>query len=109
MRSETHLTRKTQVRVGKVSLESYIFFPRGLGDLLLEPGDEVIIVAREGNHADCCDYRCGKKDTIFERVRTRVVSMIAENRFTGKGGEDYEEVLNAVKEAMGSKRKVKEV
>ena len=98
MKSEVDQRKKVQVRMGAVTLESYIFFPRELGDLLLEPGDEVILVARqgEGNRR----FRDAKKDSIFEKVRGTIASKLVLDRMKGRGENDYHDILNQVKEAI---------
>lgn len=49
MKSETNQGNEVQVRIGQVTMDSYLFFPREFGDLLIEPGDEVILAVK---HAD---------------------------------------------------------
>ena len=38
--------------MGSITQDSYLFFSSKLGDLLLEPGDEIILVARHRNHEE---------------------------------------------------------
>jgi len=83
MRSETNQGYEVQVRTGSVTLESYLFFPRQVGDLLLEPGDEIILAVRQNRQAYPTRSSIGDS-AFFEKVKNHFYSTQVLDRLTGR-------------------------
>ena len=103
MKSETNQGYEVQVRVGAVTCESYLFFCREAGDLLLEPGDEVILVAKHNQRSDGLAHSCIGDSTFFERVKNVFARTRVLGRMTGKDSEDsWMTLKEAINEARSS-------
>jgi len=86
MRSEHKQSNKVQIRIGPIVHESYLFFSRELGDLILEPGDEVILVARNkkpGYWATNAIFPENRKG-IFNKIRKHLITQEATHRLANK-------------------------
>jgi len=92
MKSETERGYRTQIRIGQVTQDSYLFFPRELGDLLLEPGDEVIIVARSSQ-----EYP--SDPDFFEKVKSKVTSTEVLDRLKNRETDEWDVLRKAIIEA----------
>jgi len=69
VKSETNQGYEVQVRIGQVTCESYLFFPREAGDLLIEPGDEVILVVKHSKYNSPYAHSWIGDSAFFEKVK----------------------------------------
>lgn len=104
MLSEKNSKQRVQVRIGHITLSSYLFFPSTIGDLILKPGDEIILVARSGQSGQPKYRGALRKTSIFDKVREKMASKAVLARMTNKeiDDDDYSFILEQVKAALNS-------
>jgi len=102
MKSEINQGYDVQVREGAVTMDSYLFFPREFGDLLIEPGDEVLLVVRHniGNSEKHGSWIGDSR--FFEKVKNHVIGTEVMDRLKGKKVTD--DPWNILKEAINKAR-----
>lgn len=86
MKSEANNNRNIQVRMGAVTHESYFFFSRELGDLILEPGDEIILVAVKKIHwlGQKSKVETEGRKGIFLKIRKHLITQEATHKLANR-------------------------
>lgn len=99
MKSERNNQNKIQVRIGTIAHNSYLFFPRELGDLLLEPGDEIILVSKskyryQGSSRISFEGRKG----IFYKIRKHLITEEAAHKLVNRTFDAFGCLKDAINE-----------
>ena len=99
MRSELNNKNKIQIRTGRIVHDSYLFFPRELGDLLLEPGDEIILIARNKfNYRPDLDTEIflDNRKGIFNKIRKHLITEQAIHRLSNRKFNSFDCLKEAI-------------
>lgn len=110
MKSEINQGYEVQVRVGQVTMDSYLFFPREFGDLLIEPGDELILVVRHSKRNGNLGAGSWIGDSrFFEKVNNTFTSVQVMDRLKQRPSSDpWQTLKEAINKARDEQRILKE-